>query len=174
MSQAYEDFGFETNNVPLMIEAVPLSLDSIMIVVTKVDDPDEIEERLGASSGRANHRNFKDYMEETAHSTSYEEASQFNDQMLMYCFNNLDEVTSVAHRIQTLYFGSNSIYKYSDKYFLILNDNQSHNSSVSLLISVLSEFGEQGYSSDLNKNFLMEHGDVIIKENAIDILAKYL
>ena len=36
MAKAYEDFGFEAENVPLMIEAVPLSTDSIMIVVTKV------------------------------------------------------------------------------------------------------------------------------------------
>ena len=33
-----------------MIEAVPLSTDSIMIVVTKVDDPNQIEERLEALS----------------------------------------------------------------------------------------------------------------------------
>ena len=37
MAKANEEFGFETDNVPLMIEAVPLSTDSIMIVVTKVD-----------------------------------------------------------------------------------------------------------------------------------------
>ena len=36
MARAYEDFGFVTENVPLMIEAVPLSSESIMIVVTKV------------------------------------------------------------------------------------------------------------------------------------------
>lgn len=48
MARAYEDFGFETDNVPLMIEAVPLSADSIMIVVTKVEDPSQIEQKLEA------------------------------------------------------------------------------------------------------------------------------
>ena len=63
MAKAYEDFGFEAENVPLMIEAVPLSTDSIMIVVTKVDDPNQIEERLEAIGERPTHRTFKESLE---------------------------------------------------------------------------------------------------------------
>ncbi|MEG0387027.1 MAG: adaptor protein MecA, partial [Niameybacter sp.] len=60
MAQAYEDFGFEAENVPLMIEAVPLSTDSIMIVVTKVEDPSQIEQKLDIIGERPTHRTFKD------------------------------------------------------------------------------------------------------------------
>ena len=45
METALEEHDFDTHNVPLMIEAVPLSVDSIMIIVTKVEHPFEIGEK---------------------------------------------------------------------------------------------------------------------------------
>ncbi len=46
MEQASIDFGFEADDIPLMIEAIPTSRDSIILVITKVDDPAEFEERF--------------------------------------------------------------------------------------------------------------------------------
>ena len=39
MQQAAYEFGFEANDIPLMIEAIPLSSDSIILIITKVEDP---------------------------------------------------------------------------------------------------------------------------------------
>ncbi len=50
MQQAAEDYGFEVNNAPLMIEAIPISSDSIILIVTKVDDPDELDGRFSRFS----------------------------------------------------------------------------------------------------------------------------
>ena len=49
MEQAHMDYGFEADDIPLMIEAIPTSRDSIVLVITKVDNPEELEERFGAS-----------------------------------------------------------------------------------------------------------------------------
>lgn len=46
MQQAASEFGFESNNLPLMIEAIPTSGDSIVLNITKVDDPDELDTRF--------------------------------------------------------------------------------------------------------------------------------
>ncbi|MDR1699705.1 MAG: adaptor protein MecA, partial [Lachnoclostridium sp.] len=46
MEQASLDFGFEADDIPLMIEAIPTSRDSIVLVITKVEDPDEFEKRF--------------------------------------------------------------------------------------------------------------------------------
>ncbi len=43
MEQASIDFGFDADDIPLMIEAIPTSRDSIVLVITKVDNPDEFE-----------------------------------------------------------------------------------------------------------------------------------
>lgn len=184
MAQAYEDFGFEAENVPLMIEAVPLSTDSIMIVVTKVEDPAQIEEKLDAIGERPTHRTFKDPLEDrlvdlelmgtpVADSPGTNKA-RVHTRTLMYCFKNLDDASHASHYIHHLYFGETTLYKYNDKYFIILEQNQNKQANMDLVKSMLDEFGEEGKPSDLNEQFLKEHGKVIIASNAVEILTNYL
>ena len=44
VQKAYDEVGFDAEDIPLMVEAIPLSNDSIMLVITKVDDPAVVEE----------------------------------------------------------------------------------------------------------------------------------
>ena len=46
MQQAAYEFGFEAEDIPLMIEAIPASSDSIVLIITKVEDPDELDTRF--------------------------------------------------------------------------------------------------------------------------------
>lgn len=46
MQQASYEFGFETEDIPLMIEAIPMYPDTLILVITKVDDPDELDTRF--------------------------------------------------------------------------------------------------------------------------------
>ncbi len=46
MQQASHEFGFEADDIPLMIEAIPVSNDCIVLVITKVDDPEELDTRF--------------------------------------------------------------------------------------------------------------------------------
>ena len=46
MQQAAMDFGFEAEDIPLMIEAVPLSSEKIVLIITKVESPDELDTRF--------------------------------------------------------------------------------------------------------------------------------
>lgn len=46
MQQASYEFGFEAEDIPLMIEAIPVSADCIVLIVTKVDDPEELDTRF--------------------------------------------------------------------------------------------------------------------------------
>lgn len=50
MQQASHEFGFEADDFPLMIEAIPISADCIVLVITKVDDPDELDTRFSKFS----------------------------------------------------------------------------------------------------------------------------
>lgn len=50
MQQAYTEFGFEAENIPLMIEAIPSASGSITLIITKVDDPAEMENRFSKLS----------------------------------------------------------------------------------------------------------------------------
>lgn len=46
MQQAAYEFGFEADDIPLMIEAIPLSADTIILVITKVEYPEELDTRF--------------------------------------------------------------------------------------------------------------------------------
>ncbi|MDD7210627.1 MAG: adaptor protein MecA [Lachnospiraceae bacterium] len=50
MQQAALELGFEAENIPLMIEAIPVSSDCLVLVVTKVEDPDELDTRFSRFS----------------------------------------------------------------------------------------------------------------------------
>lgn len=50
MQLAAQDFGFEADNTPLVIEAIPVSLDAIILIITKVDDPEELDTRFARFS----------------------------------------------------------------------------------------------------------------------------
>ena len=46
MQQASSELGFDVDNVPLMIEAIPVSPECLILVITKVDDPEELDTRF--------------------------------------------------------------------------------------------------------------------------------
>lgn len=46
MQQASFEFGFDADDIPLMIEAIPLNSECIVLVITKVEDPEELDTRF--------------------------------------------------------------------------------------------------------------------------------
>lgn len=50
MQQASYEFGFEAEDIPLMIEAIPLSSDTIILIITKVEYPEELDTRFSKFS----------------------------------------------------------------------------------------------------------------------------
>lgn len=50
MQQASYELGFEAEDIPLMIEAIPVSQDSLVLIITKVEDPDELDTRFSKFS----------------------------------------------------------------------------------------------------------------------------
>ena len=70
MQVAARDFGFEADNTPLVIEAVPISMDSLILIITKVEDPEELDTRFARFSpedpdygGSASASDLKDKIE---------------------------------------------------------------------------------------------------------------
>lgn len=46
LQQASYEFGFDADDIPLMIEAIPLNSECIVLVITKVEDPEELDTRF--------------------------------------------------------------------------------------------------------------------------------
>ncbi len=50
VQKASNEVGFEAEDIPLMVEAIPLSNESIMLVITKIEDPEELDTRFSKFS----------------------------------------------------------------------------------------------------------------------------
>ena len=50
IQKASNEVGFEAEDIPLMVEAIPLSSESIMLVITKIEDPEELDTRFSKFS----------------------------------------------------------------------------------------------------------------------------
>ncbi|NCB99358.1 MAG: adaptor protein MecA [Clostridia bacterium] len=59
MTQASTEVGFEANDIPLVIEAIPVSSECIILIVTKVEDPEELDTRFSKFSA-ANNMSYED------------------------------------------------------------------------------------------------------------------
>ena len=51
IQQANYEFGFEPEDLPIMVEAIPMSEESIVILITKVEYPEELDARFSDFSG---------------------------------------------------------------------------------------------------------------------------
>ena len=46
ISEASAKLGFDLEDMPLMIEAIPLATGNLMLLITRVDDPEELDTRF--------------------------------------------------------------------------------------------------------------------------------
>ena len=168
LEQALHECGFQPeNNVPLMIEAIPLSTESIMIIVTKVNSTEDFDSKLNLMPQTKDERKFvkRPIIDNTA-------SSILDEGMSIYAFVSLDDAIKASARLNSRYSGTNSLYKMENKYMLILhNNNVDDFLTIPNIETLLCEYGEKHSSSVVSKYYIMEHGEIIIKENAVSLLA---
>ncbi len=83
IQQASYECGFVADDLPLMIEAIPVSPECLVLVITKVDDPDELDTRFSNFTPCAD----QDEEEETPQATNEAYADE-----ILNCFKQLNEL----------------------------------------------------------------------------------
>lgn len=94
MQQASHEFGFEADDFPLMIEAIPISADCIVLVITKVDDPDELDTRFSRfSPSHDDEDSDEDYEDGNDYNSNYFSRAHLNgaDDILEMFMKNEDD-----------------------------------------------------------------------------------
>ncbi|MDK2807439.1 MAG: adapter protein MecA 1/2 [Clostridiales bacterium] len=81
MQQAAYQFGFEADDIPLMIEAIPVSTESLVLIITKIEDPDELDTRFSKFSPE----------QETSEFSTEEDDVAYADEILN-SFKQIDEI----------------------------------------------------------------------------------
>ena len=81
IQQAFYEFGFEVDDIPLMIEAIPVSTECLILVITKVEDPDELDTRFSKfSSFNVNENTEKQESDEDSYADE-----------IINCFDQMEE-----------------------------------------------------------------------------------
>ena len=83
MQQAACELGFEADDIPLMIEAIPVSSECLVLVVTKVDDPEELDTRFSK---------FTDEENEEFECDEDEYDESFQDDGVINCFGKIEDL----------------------------------------------------------------------------------
>ena len=170
MEQAMEQCGFHSDNTPLMVEAVPAAMDGIMIIVTKLQDgkDNKSENKFNIMKQTKELNRFK----RKSITTFDKEVKTDDNNIIIYSFKNIDDVTNACERINSLFNGISSLYKYDDKYFIILqNDVSKSYSDLGNIETIISEYGEKHISTAISKYFLIEHGEKLIENKAVQLLS---
>ena len=180
LSKASYEVGFDADDTPLMIEAVPMSNESIVIYVTKVDDPDELDSRFARFSPITLEDMLSSF--DIKVSNLLEGAIDLNDDdeeensnefyLRAYSFNTLDEFIAAAKAVKS-YSGGNTLYKdeINNRFILVLKKNDTKK-DFSSAANILSEYGTKLSATSFSEDYYKEHFRVMIKENAITQMAK--
>ena len=167
MEQAFNECGFSVDNAPLMVEATPMALDGLMIIVTKIQDKDSQKDKISLLSQNKEQRRFKRKSIE-----AFADENQSDSGISIYAFDALDDVINASIRLNNTYSGYNILFKYSQKFFLLLqNDSVSDDISDDAIDNIVSEYGRKQPSSVLSKYYLIEHGEIMVKNPAVKTLA---
>ena len=191
MRQANDDFGFEVNDIPLMVEAIPVSPECIILTITKVENPEETERHLSKFFGKdlkneilsrleSDEMSLEDFEEiDNQKSNLVDEVnsntSNEDDSLLysIYAFNTLSEIITVAKLLSPSYKGDSSIYKspFDNRYYLSLCMDSNEESNLNRICSVLTEHGTRENPTYAKELFYIEHFEAIVAEKAIEKLA---
>lgn len=72
MQQASYEFGFESDNIPLMIEAIPMSTGCVVFIITKVENPEELDTRFSKFAPSVIEENENNEMDEASADNDYD------------------------------------------------------------------------------------------------------
>lgn len=81
IQQASYECGFEAEDLPLMIEAIPISGDSLVLLITKVEDPDELDTRFS---------NFTPY--DDKYDVDYEPVEESFADEILSCLQHIGDI----------------------------------------------------------------------------------
>ncbi|MCL2874031.1 MAG: adaptor protein MecA [Defluviitaleaceae bacterium] len=169
MEQAFVECSFEADNSPLMIEAIPTAIDSITIIVTKVSNPEQIEEKFNMiprvnDTAKVKFKSKRPIMPAKAPE---------NNDIVIYSFDCLDKAIDASIRINSIFIGDSMLFKHEESYFIyVVNNLTSENGSkMDLVDMIMGEYGQKHAVTAISKFYLQEHCEVMIENDAISKLA---
>ncbi len=194
MQQASFDYGFEADDTPLMIEAIPSSAGSIVLIITKVEDPEELDTRFSRfTHSEDSSPMFPEHLEklegaeeffdllnkvkeaaaDVRSSKKESEETTPSINVRLFSFSNIDLVIRACHLLSSSYSGASTLYfdKENETYILGLTQSDYTNNEFNRFCNMLSEYGTLEKATNTVLAFLEEHCTVVISADAVQKLA---
>ena len=198
MQKASAELGFEVENIPLVIEAIPVSSDCLILVVTKVEDPEELEARLSLLSQLAEAgpegdaesdsgddlesldplgllapfaRAIAEARKQTGETE--EDQSEPDSHSQIFIFENLDQIISLAAFLVPFFRGESILYKEEyepDQYYLFLEERGGSQADFKRACLIASEYGTIAPVSYTSLAYCREHCRLLFKDSALETL----
>ena len=191
MEKANDEYGFEANDIPLMIEAIPISGECIVLIITKVEDPEELDTRFskfapsiadseddGIDSEEDSVADattiadlFKKFKEAGNKETS-KESNSINGMAFIY--KSFTELSNVSKKASVGFTGESSVYRNPEtgEYLLALVRNDMLVADFVSTCNFFAEYGEPFLGVALSEHYLIEHWEIVIKNNALQKLTE--
>jgi adapter protein MecA 1/2 len=198
MEQAAVQCGFDAENYPLMIEAIPLGAGSIVLIVTKVDNPEELDTRFSnfAPSVQKNaspsqepssplSQLLKSIRESSAQGNHSAAASAGSGRELpdqdspvftrLYSFDTMSDAVRAAHALAPAYKGESALYRdeKSGRLYLTLSLRRIEDlGPMRGVIAAFSEYGKVEKAGAARLQYLITHCTPVCSENALETLSR--
>lgn len=187
VKQADYEYGFETDNTPLVVEAIPMNSDCIVLIITKIDDPEELDTRFSRFSPYNGSDDDSDEDEDGSFpgeasdysSKSRPKAPTFDEMLkealtdevpkhsLMFAYASLADAMDFCAQVAD-YKGDSSLYKAPDGiYLLVISIGKATKDEFRNVCLIASEYGNGKSIPDANRDYMNEGADILIRENAI-------
>lgn len=157
IQQANDEFGFQTDDSPVMVEAIPLPGDHIILQITKVEyleEPESDEDE-----------------DEEAESNAFPNVS--GNGTVVFEFVNLETLERLSRVLSHYYSGTNSVYKdlHKNRYYLFLHKSHHTPEEFNRVCNMISEYGVQKKYTPAAEGYMKEHGKVILKDQALQTIS---
>lgn len=163
MEQAEIQFGFNISDSQLIIEPIPDSDEGFIITITKIDEDGDFESiqkyiknKFKKSDLRTKRKNRR-----------------ICSAITIYSFKNFEDLCELSKRIQPLYSGDSSLYRYKDTYYLVLIKSNFTVSNVKLFEILLGEYGRKVSNISFYEGYLNEYGIKIAENDALEVVNNY-
>jgi negative regulator of genetic competence sporulation and motility family protein len=180
-----------------MIEAIPLQGGAVQLIISKVEDPEELDTRFSKFSTASNGQNgwiselatqilegahglMKQLKETEDNSDEELDASQTETRqqekkeegLRLYRFQSLDRVIDAAKAVHGMDLGNNSLYKDVDKkeFYLSIHSKNEDMETLNRVANFLLEYGERLHGNMASEAYYQEHMECLIPNSALEKL----
>ncbi|WP_010251434.1 adaptor protein MecA [Acetivibrio cellulolyticus] len=163
MEQAEIQFGFNTSESQLAIEASPDDSDGFVIFISKLDEDSDFE-------------SIQKYIKNKFKKSDLrvkKKSQKVCSSIIIYSFEHFDHILSLCNRIKLMYTGESTLYKLKSTYYMVLTKNTFSVDSIKYFESLLNEYGSRVSNTSYYEGYLEEYADKIAEYNAVEVITSY-